>query len=294
MLFSRSDRRKGVDFHPTEPWLLSSDRPLQRHCQYPQPWNKGDSQNIWSRRSSSAFSNSSYPRIGSSLARMISNYGCPITTTPMKISLRLKLTLDVWRYIPPRPMYWLEVMICRSKLGIGKNIRVSARKGLSLFLLNFMNEHPKAVHFNRKDTITFLSVCLDSTIKMWSLGSSTPNFSIEAHEKSVKYADFYPGADKPYLDATGDDKIIKAGIISARVACKQWKVILGHTNNVSFAVFHPDLPINLIIEPGVKMAKWVASSTLPPIWYATLLVPSVTLSVLSIRKRLCSRSSSLH
>ncbi|KAF8804307.1 hypothetical protein BYT27DRAFT_7194481, partial [Phlegmacium glaucopus] len=36
-------------------------------------------------------------------------------------------------------------------------------------------------------------------------------------------------------------KLSKCGIISARVACKRWKVI--HTNNVSFAVFHPNLPI---------------------------------------------------
>jgi WD40 repeat protein len=51
--------------------------------------------------------------------------------------------------------------------------------------------------FNPKDANTFLSACLDRTIKMWSLGSSTPNFSIEAHEieaydKGVNYVDFYP------------------------------------------------------------------------------------------------------
>jgi coatomer subunit beta' len=75
--------------------------------------------------------------------------------------------------------------------------------------------------FNPKDTNTFLSACLDRTVKMWSLGSSTPNFSMEAHEKGVNYVDFYLGADIPYLVTTGDDKTIKVwGYL-----CKQWKVI---------------------------------------------------------------------
>jgi WD40 repeat protein len=32
---------------------------------------------------------------------------------------------------------------------------------------------------------------------------------MEAHEKSVNYVDLYPGADKPYLVTTGDDKTVK-------------------------------------------------------------------------------------
>ena len=34
--------------------------------------------------------------------------------------------------------------------------------------------------FNPKDANTFLSTCLDHAVKMWSLGSSTTNFSMEA------------------------------------------------------------------------------------------------------------------
>ena len=60
-----------------------------------------------------------------------------------------------------------------------------------------------------KDTNTFASACLDRTVKMWSIGSSTPNFTMDTHDKGVYYVDFYPGADKPYLMTTGDDKIIK-------------------------------------------------------------------------------------
>jgi len=76
---------------------------------------------------------------------------------------------------------------------------------------------------NPKDTNTFASACLDRTgksgnpgragatthtlsVKIWSLGSSTPNFQLEAHEtKGVNHVDYYPHSDKPYLLTTSDD-----------------------------------------------------------------------------------------
>jgi coatomer subunit beta' len=59
---------------------------------------------------------------------------------------------------------------------------------------------------NPKDSQTFASACLDHTVKVWSLGSPTPNFSLEAHEKGVNYVEYYHGGDKPYLVTTGDDR----------------------------------------------------------------------------------------
>jgi len=94
--------------------------------------------------------------------------------------------------------------------------------------------------FNPKDANTFVSACLDRTVKMWSITSSTPNFTMEAHDKGVNYVDFYPGADKPYLVTTGDDKTVKVWDYLSK-SCVQ--TMEGHTNNVSFAVFHPNLPI---------------------------------------------------
>lgn len=44
---------------------------------------------------------------------------------------------------------------------------------------------------NPKDTNTFASACLDRTVKIWSLGSSQPNSTIEAHEqKGVNFVDY--------------------------------------------------------------------------------------------------------
>jgi len=98
---------------------------------------------------------------------------------------------------------------------------------------------------NPKDPNTFASSCLDRTVKMWSLGSPNPNFTMDAHEKGVNYVDFYPGADRPYLVTASDDKTIKIWDYLSK-SCVQ--TLESHTNNVLFVVFHPNLPI--IISGG--------------------------------------------
>jgi coatomer subunit beta' len=62
------------------------------------------------------------------------------------------------------------------------------------------------IAFNPKDSNTFASACLDRTVKVWSLGSHTANFTLDAHEKGVNYVEYYHGGDKPYLVTTGDDR----------------------------------------------------------------------------------------
>ena len=59
------------------------------------------------------------------------------------------------------------------------------------------------VKFNPKDTNTFASASLDRTVKVWSLGSPLPNFSLEGHERGVNCIDYYTGGDKPYLMSGG-------------------------------------------------------------------------------------------
>ena len=63
--------------------------------------------------------------------------------------------------------------------------------------------------------VTFLSACLDPTIKC---RSSTLNFSMKAHEKGDNYVDFYPEADKLYLVTTGD------GIRSTTGVRNEWGI----------------------------------------------------------------------
>uniref|UniRef100_A0A8C4RXV6 Coatomer subunit beta' n=2 Tax=Erpetoichthys calabaricus TaxID=27687 RepID=A0A8C4RXV6_ERPCA len=93
---------------------------------------------------------------------------------------------------------------------------------------------------NPKDNNQFASASLDRTIKVWQLGSSSPNFTLVGHEKGVNFIDYYSGADKPYLISGADDHLVKIWDYQNKT-CVQ--TLEGHSQSVSFVSFHPGLPI---------------------------------------------------
>lgn len=98
-----------------------------------------------------------------------------------------------------------------------------------------------SICFNPKDANTFASACLDKTVKIWSLGSKVPNFTLSAPEsKGFNYVDYYPHGDKPYLLTSSDDKSIKIWDYQTKACVAS---LDGHISNVSFAVFHAELPL---------------------------------------------------
>ncbi len=96
------------------------------------------------------------------------------------------------------------------------------------------------VVFNPKDSNTFASASLDRTIKVWSLASPVPNYTLEGHEKGVNTVDYYHGNDKPYLVSGADDRLVKVWDYQNKT-CVQ--TLEGHSQNVSVVCFHPELPI---------------------------------------------------
>lgn len=111
---------------------------------------------------------------------------------------------------------------------------------------------------NPKDTNTFASACLDRTVKIWSLGSSTPNFTLEAHEtKGVNYVDYYPHSDKPYLLTTSDDRTVKVWDYTTKSLIA---TLEGHMNNVSFACYHPELPVIISGSEDGTVRLWHANT----------------------------------
>lgn len=62
------------------------------------------------------------------------------------------------------------------------------------------------VVFNPKDPNTFASASQDRTIKVWSLGSTTANFTLEGHEKGLNYVDYFHGGERPFIISGADDK----------------------------------------------------------------------------------------
>ena len=96
------------------------------------------------------------------------------------------------------------------------------------------------VVINPKDNNTFASASLDRTVKVWQLGSSQPNFTLDGHEKGVNCVDYCHSADKPYLISGADDRMVRIWDYQTKT-CVQ--TLEGHAQNVSAVAYHPELPI---------------------------------------------------
>ncbi|KAK7053051.1 Coatomer subunit beta' [Paramarasmius palmivorus] len=233
-LFSRSDRVKGVDFHPTEPWIITGlyngTVNIYNHetgalvktfevAEVPVRCIKFIARKNWFVAGSDdfqlrVFNYNTHEKVAAFEAHP--DYIRCLTVHPtasIVLTGSDDMTIKAWDW----DKGW-------------KNIQTY--EGHSHYIMNLA--------FNPKDSNTFASACLDRTVKMWSLGSPNANFTMDAHEKGVNYVDFYPGSDRPYVATTGDDKTVKVWDYHSK-SCVQ--TMEGHTNNVSFAVFHPNLPI---------------------------------------------------
>eukprot|EP00758_Cryptobia_borreli_P007710 Tbor_TRINITY_DN5324_c2_g2::TRINITY_DN5324_c2_g2_i5::g.3929::m.3929/K17302/COPB2, SEC27; coatomer subunit beta' len=97
-----------------------------------------------------------------------------------------------------------------------------------------------SICFNPKDPMAFASASLDQTVKVWSLQSEEPNFSLIGHEDGVNCVEYYPKGDKPYIVSGSDDFTVKIWDYQTR-SCIQ--TLTHHVENVTCVFFHPDLPL---------------------------------------------------
>ncbi|KAG8783052.1 hypothetical protein FRC12_020155 [Ceratobasidium sp. 428] len=250
-LFARSDRVKSVDFHPSEPWLLAglyngtvniyntetgaliktfevAEVPV-RCVRFVtrKSWFVAGSDDFQLR----AFNYNTHEKVIAFEAHP--DYIRCLTVHPTA-SLVLTgsddMTIKAWD--------WDKGWKC-----------VQVYEGHTHYIMN--------IAVNPKDSNTFASACLDRTVKVWSLGSATPNFTLDAHEKGVNYVEYYHGADKPYIVTTGDDRTVKVWDYHAK-SCIQ--TLEGHTGNVSFAIFHPSLPIIVSGSEDGTVKIWHANT----------------------------------
>ena len=113
------------------------------------------------------------------------------------------------------------------------------------------------VRINPKDNNTFASASLDKTVKVWQLGSATPNFTLEGHEKGVNCVDYYHGGDKPYLISGADDRLVKIWDYQNKT-CVQ--TLEGHAQNIAAVSFHPELPIIITGSEDGTVKIWHANT----------------------------------
>lgn len=232
---TRSERVKGIDFHPLEPWVLTT--------------LYNGKVEIWSYATNTLVKSiqvSEMPvRAGKFIARK--NW-IVVGADDFHLRVYNYNTGEKVAQFEAHPDYIRSIAVHPSKPYV-----LTSSDDLTIRLWNWEtgwkleqtfegHQHfVMSVNFNPKDPNTFASACLDRTVKIWLLGASQPNFTLVAHDaKGVNYVDYYPQADKPYLITTSDDKTIKVWDYQTK-SCVA--TLEGHLSNVSFAIFHPELPV---------------------------------------------------
>ncbi|KAJ3222114.1 Coatomer subunit beta' [Clydaea vesicula] len=233
-LSNRSERVKSVDFHPSEPWVLAALYNGNVHI-----WNHETQVLVKTFeitdlpvRAAKFIARKSWLVAGSDDMQIrVFNYNTHEKVIAFDAHVDYIRTLAVHHTQPFLLTASDDMLIKLWDWEKGwKNVMVF--EGHTHYIMH--------VVFNPKDNNTFASACLDRTVKIWSLGSSTANYTLDGHEKGVNCVDYYYGNDKPYLISGADDKLVKVWDYQNKT-CVQ--TLEGHTQNVTVLCFHPELPI---------------------------------------------------
>lgn len=249
---TRSERVKGIDFHPTEPWVLTT-------------LYNGKIE-IWSYATNTLVKSIQVTEMPIRAGKFIARKNWIVVgADDFLIRVYNYNTGEKITQFEAHPDYVRGIAVHPNKPYL-----LTCSDDLTIRLWNWENNWKleqtfeghqhfvMSVNFNPKDPNTFASACLDRTVKIWSLGSNVPNFTMVTHgSKGVNYADYYPQSDKPYLITCSDDKTIKIWDYQTK-SCVA--TLEGHLSNVSFAVFHPELPLIVSGSEDGTVKIWNANT----------------------------------
>ncbi|KAJ3053855.1 Coatomer subunit beta' [Rhizophlyctis rosea] len=250
-LHHRSERVKAVDFHPTEPWLLAA---LYNGNVY--IFNH-ENQNIVKTfettdlpvRAAKFIARKSWLVTGSDDMQVrVFNYN-----THEKV-IAFEAHADYIRSVAVHPT---QSYILTSSDDMLIKLWDWEKGWKNVMVFEGHTHYVMQVVFNPKDVNTFASASLDRTVKVWNMGSSVPNYTLEGHEKGVNCVDYYYGGDKPYLVSGADDKLVKVWDYQNKT-CVQ--TLEGHTQNVTIVCFHPELPIIISGSEDGTIRIWHANT----------------------------------
>ncbi|KAF2455125.1 coatomer beta [Lineolata rhizophorae] len=251
-LFARSERVKGIDFHPTEPWILTT---LYSGHVY-----------IWSYETQAIVKTFELTDVPVRAGRFIARKNWIVCgSDDFQLRVYNYNTSEKITSFEAHPDYIRAIVVHPTQPFV-----LTASDDMTIKLWDWdrgwkcvqtfegHSHYVMGLAINPKDTNTFASACLDRTVKIWSLGSSTPNFTLEAHEtKGVNHVDYYPQSDKPYLLTTSDDRTVKVWDYTTKA---QIATLEGHTSNVSFACYHPELPVIISGSEDGTVKIWHANT----------------------------------
>ncbi|KKK23861.1 coatomer beta' subunit [Aspergillus ochraceoroseus] len=251
-LFARSERVKGIDFHPTEPWILTT---LYSGHVY-----------IWSYETQSIIKTFELTDVPVRAGRFIARKNWIVCgSDDFQLRVYNYNTSEKIASFEAHPDYIRSIAVHPTQpfvLTASDDMTIKLwdwEKGWKCVQVYEGHSHyVMGLAINPKDTNTFASACLDRTVKIWSLGSPHANFTLEAHEtKGVNHVDYYPQADKPYLLTTSDDKTVKIWDYTTKALIA---TLEGHTSNVSFACYHPELPVIISGSEDGTVKIWHANT----------------------------------
>eukprot|EP00095_Tigriopus_kingsejongensis_P011235 maker-scaffold414_size178625-snap-gene-0.28 protein:Tk11235 transcript:maker-scaffold414_size178625-snap-gene-0.28-mRNA-1 annotation:"vesicle coat complex beta" len=250
-LTARSDRVKCCDLHPSEPWMLASLYNGNVH--------------VWNYENQTLVKSFEVCDLPVRAVRFVPRKNWILTgSDDMTIRVFNYNTLERLHQFEAHSDYVRCLAVHPSQPYI-----LSSSDDMSIKLWNWdknwvcqqvfegHTHYVMQIVINPKDNNTFASASLDRTVKVWQLGSASPNFTLEGHEKGVNCVDYYHGGDKPYLMSGADDRQVKIWDYQNKT-CVQ--TLEGHAQNISALCFHPELPIILTGSEDGTVRVWHANT----------------------------------
>ncbi|XP_078102851.1 coatomer subunit beta'-like [Sander vitreus] len=246
-LTARSDRVKSVDLHPTEPWMVAS-----LYSGTVVVWNHETQMMV------KTFELCDLPvRVAKFVAR---KHWVIAGADDMQIRVFNYNTLERVHMFEAHSDYIRCIVVHPTQpyiLTSSDDMLIKLwdwdRKWSCGQVFEGHTHYVMQIVINPKDNNQFASASLDRTVKVWQLGSKTPNFTLEGHEKGVNCIDYYSGGDKPYLISGADDRLVKIWDYQNKT-CVQ--TLEGHAQNVTCVCFHPELPIILTGSEDGTVRVW--------------------------------------
>lgn len=250
-LTARSDRVKSVDLHPTEPWMLCS--------------LYNGNINVWNHENQQLVKTFEVCDLPVRAAKFIPRKNWIVSgSDDMQIRIFNYNTLDRVHSFEAHSDYVRCIVVHPTQPYI-----LTSSDDMLIKLWNWEKSwtcqqvfeghthYVMQIAINPKDNNTFASASLDRTLKVWQLGASTANFTLEGHEKGVNCVDYYHGGDKPYLISGADDRLVKIWDYQNKT-CVQ--TLEGHAQNISAVCFHPELPVILTGSEDGTVRVWHANT----------------------------------
>ncbi|KAF8791380.1 Coatomer subunit beta' like protein [Argiope bruennichi] len=257
-LLARSDRVKCVDLHPSEPWMLASLYNGNIH--------------VWNYEIPLLIKSFEICDLPVRAAKFVPRKNWIISgSDDMQVRVFNYNTLDRVHILEAHSDYIRSIVVHPTQPFV-----LTSSDDMLIKLWNWEKNwtctqvfeghthYVMQIVINPKDNNTFASASLDRTVKVWQLGSSSANFTLDGHEKGVNCVDYYHGGEKPYLISGADDRLVKIWDYQIGSCCAIFGGHMLGVKSISGLAFYDWETLDLVrrIEIQPKNIYWSESGEL--------------------------------